>query len=301
LQIPGTDQVGFLLWTGAGFTTINFTATGITDGTWHHICATVDDTNGVEIFVDGASVGTSGSVLNQTADTVHPYTVGGFVAGFASFFFDGNIEEPAVFGGTTKFDLAEAQELYNTGTPNDLTGHSRSGDLIAWWRMGDDPLDDATGGSGNIQDQIGTNHGTPMNTESGDIVSDVPTSGDESSSSSSSSSTEASFTSSSSSQSDESSSSSSSSTFVSETSSSQSGSSRTSDSSESFFSSTSSQSSSSSSTEAGESSSSSSSSIDDFEDATTYYTVIDVDNSTGRNHHLECTLEKLESSQDLPL
>ena len=33
---------------------------------------------------------------------------------------------------------------------------------------------DATGGTGNVQDQKGTNHGTPENMEAGDCVLDVP-------------------------------------------------------------------------------------------------------------------------------
>jgi hypothetical protein len=125
-----------------------------------------------------------------------------------------------------------------------------------------------------------------------------PSSSSTEASETSSSSSDSSSDNSSSSESSESSESSSDSSSSSSDSSSSSSLSESSLSSESFFSSTSSQSSSSSSTQAGESSSSSSSSIDDFDDNSIYYTVIDVDPSTYRNHHLEVTIEKLELSQD---
>ena len=45
--------------------------------------------------------------------------------------------------------------------------------MQGWWRNGDDSLDDATGTTGTIRDQIGTNHGTPMGTDP-NFVLDVP-------------------------------------------------------------------------------------------------------------------------------
>ena len=147
---------------------------GLTDGLWHHVCGTWDGT-GWAIYVDGVLVASGLDALTVHADPVFPYTVGGFTSA-NPLSFNGNIEEPGVFTGATKFTLLEAQELYNGGVPADLNLHSRAADLKSWYRNGDDPLDDATGTTGRIVDQIDspTLDATPLNTESGDIVLDVP-------------------------------------------------------------------------------------------------------------------------------
>ena len=62
-------------------------------------------------------------------------------------------------------------DIYNSGEPKDEL--ARAG-AVSQWRMGDDPLDDATGGTGNVQDQVGTSHGIPYNMEASDCVLDVP-------------------------------------------------------------------------------------------------------------------------------
>lgn len=176
LRIPAANQLGFLMWNGATHITQDYSAPLATDGNWHHVCATSDDTDGVEIFYDGASIGSRSTLLNQTVDTVQAYTVGGFNNGWPSLYFLGNIDEPAVFTGATKFNLAEAVELYNGGVAADLSLHSRSADLKSWYRNGDDTLDDATGTTGRLVDQVSSPalDGTPFNTEAGDIVLDVP-------------------------------------------------------------------------------------------------------------------------------
>jgi len=182
MRVIGADRIGLVMRVGTppGGTTFvqpqPLVPGGLTDGLWHHCCGTWDGT-GWEVFVDGVSVGAdTTALLTLGPSTVNPYTVGGFNNGFGSLFFNGNIDEPMVFGGATKFTLAEAQEIYNGGVPISPLSHSRSADLLSWYRMGDDPLDDGTGTTGRIVDQISspTNDGTPINTEAGDIVEDTP-------------------------------------------------------------------------------------------------------------------------------
>lgn len=181
LRTFGNDTLGLVMRVGPPPAGNNFVQPllnvpgGLTDGLWHHVCATWDGL-GYSAFVDGVLITDSaGALLTVHADLEEPYTVGGFsTVNFLSF--NGNIEEPGVFVGGARFTLAEAQELYNGGTPAALTAHSRAADLKSWYRNGDDPLDDATGTTGRIVDQIDspTLDATPLNTESGDIVLDVP-------------------------------------------------------------------------------------------------------------------------------
>lgn len=76
----------------------------------------------------------------------------------ANIYSDGNIDETSIFN--VALNQTEVTELYNSGTPLDLTTHSRAADLLSWWRMGEQ----LSGTS--IPDQIGSNDGTLINMNS---------------------------------------------------------------------------------------------------------------------------------------
>lgn len=46
--------------------------------------------------------------------------------------------------------------------------------IIAYYRCGNDPIDDGTGTTGVIMDRVGGYKGTPIATVSGSIVTDAP-------------------------------------------------------------------------------------------------------------------------------
>ncbi len=145
------------------------------DGDWHHCCITYGGTStaaSVLIYIDGSSVALTTSVDNLTADITNTanFNIGSRNDG--ENLWTGNIDEPNIWD--RELTAPEVTELYNSGSPDNIYGHSAIANCLAWWRNGDDPLDDATGGSGNIQDQIGTSHLTPVNTLASAFVLDVP-------------------------------------------------------------------------------------------------------------------------------
>lgn len=145
------------------------------DGVWHNYICTYDgssSTSGVLMIVDGVNVAVTSTIDNLTADISND--VNGNIASRNNGEnpWGGNLDEISLWDKV--LTLAEAQEIYNSGNPDNLSTHSASANLLNWWRMGDDPLDDATGGAGNIQDQVGGINGTPVNTDAGDIEADVP-------------------------------------------------------------------------------------------------------------------------------
>ncbi len=81
-------------------------------------------------------------------------------------YFDGNIEEVSVWN--KELSLPEVAELYNSGNPDNLADHSAYSDLVSWWRMGDDDTDPT------LSDNKGSNDGTMMNMDSGNIEADTP-------------------------------------------------------------------------------------------------------------------------------
>ncbi len=145
----------------------------VSDGNWHNVVCTFNlgsTASSIKIYVDGvefsdsignanySSVGTWSPVINTSA---------AFRLGATSKGFKGVIDEVSMWDKT--LTLAAAQDIYNSGTPTDLTGGSA---LIGWWRNGDPT---GTGAYPTIVDQsTNSNDGTMTNMASGDIVTDVP-------------------------------------------------------------------------------------------------------------------------------
>ena len=77
------------------------------------------------------------------------------------------MDEVALFDD--ELSLAQIQNIYNSGTPTDLSSESY---LLGYWRNGDPT---GTGAYPTIVDQSSnSNDGTMNNMSSSDIVTDVP-------------------------------------------------------------------------------------------------------------------------------
>ena len=142
------------------------------DGLWHHVVGVwngavpalyVDNVLGVNAVAPSGE----GSLPSFSVDTVSPMMIG--AESDAGNHTAALHEEPQFYN--VALDAAAVSDIYNGGEPKDE--RDRAG-AVSQYRMGDDPLDDATGTTGNIQDIVGTNHGTPLNTVAGDFVMDVP-------------------------------------------------------------------------------------------------------------------------------
>lgn len=90
-----------------------------------------------------------------------------------------NVNRFGTFGSHAGADYDEISiwniALDSTGrgilnTPSNLSIHPNAANLVAWYRCGDDPLDNMTGTTGTIRDQVGSNHLTPFNTEAADKI-----------------------------------------------------------------------------------------------------------------------------------
>lgn len=145
------------------------TQTDLSDGNWHFVCATFDNSGSVpKLYVDGSEE-TSTSVLeNDTMTTIYDSTTNLTIGGVGTFlYFDGYIDECAIWD-TTVLSASDISDLYNSGAPTDLSTYSGSANLVSWWRMGDGDT------FPTITDNVGSNDGTMTNMESGDIVTDTP-------------------------------------------------------------------------------------------------------------------------------
>lgn len=144
----------------------------VATGSWKHVVWTTDGSGnapGVNIYVNGTLVtmrtrsdtiwGASTSAAGDTFD------VGDFDN---NLYFDGGVDELAIFA--RELSAADVASLYNNHVPDDLSGLP---DLVAWYRMGDAPADDAAAG-GVLEDVAGGYDLSPINMEAGDIKALTP-------------------------------------------------------------------------------------------------------------------------------
>lgn len=142
-------------------------STTLNAGQWYHICFTYaggSNINGLTAYIDGVAEPTPGSgSLNAwtVTDPLHIAKRG------TSFEFSGNLNQISVWN--KELSSSEVTELYNSGSPGDLSSHSAVANLLSWWLLNTDanfPTE---------TDQIGSVNGTLTNMESGDYDSgDVP-------------------------------------------------------------------------------------------------------------------------------
>jgi len=130
---------------------------------WHFFVATYDSvTNRMENYVDAVIDAVS---LDANDDPGTGSLSLGRRTG-ATPLYDGKMDEVSIWDKA--LSASEVLELYNSGVPTNLKGHSFSSNLLHWWRMGDGDT------FPTIQDNQGSSDGTMINMEAGDIVSDAP-------------------------------------------------------------------------------------------------------------------------------
>lgn len=150
---------------------VQFTATNILDGNWHHCViayAAGAQIQNATAFMDGSSLSVATSVAGTSVlATGSSVTIELGRDGIApGSYLNGNLDEVSFWDKS--LSLAEVQEIYNSGDPLNLDDHSAVANLDHWWRMGE-------GGTiSNIPDEIGTDDGSPINMEAADIEADVP-------------------------------------------------------------------------------------------------------------------------------
>ena len=123
-----------------------------TDNNWHHVVVTTttaDIVSGAIFYIDGAAVSTTlnsyggGSLSSTRTQPVDAINFGGtlYTRGSSSGTYSNSASGTLVMDefSTWKKTLtaSEVTELYNNGSPSDLTQHSAATDLQRWFRFGD--------------------------------------------------------------------------------------------------------------------------------------------------------------------
>ena len=127
---------------GSGNRLIVDGSTTLSNSQWYHIVITYDgstDASGMKIYVNGAAetMSTVADGLTATTANAADFNIGSRDNG--NLPYTGKIDEASIWSAELDSDAVTA--LYNSGSPIDLSSDSgdydNSGDLQAWYRMGD--------------------------------------------------------------------------------------------------------------------------------------------------------------------
>ena len=140
-----------------------WTNTSISADTWYHV-AVIFTSGSSQVYFNGADKGSKSITTNTVNYTAT--NIGGMRYSTANY-FNGNIDEVAVFASALSSSNITA--IYNSGTPVGLGADGLDLSPVGWWRCGDGDTYPTLTDHGS-----GENNATMTNTESGDIVSDVP-------------------------------------------------------------------------------------------------------------------------------
>tara|TARA_R110000744_G_C19317064_1_gene557265 strand:+ start:479 stop:1231 length:753 start_codon:yes stop_codon:yes gene_type:complete len=137
--------------------------------TWYHVIYRVNTASAsqnVGYVINGTDINNKNESITTTFDTTGNAYIG---RNSGSFGFEGNIDEFSIWN--KYLTNADCIEIYNGGTPNDLSTVSAASNLQNWWRMGDPS---GTASYPTISAAAGPIVMTMSNMTSANIETDIP-------------------------------------------------------------------------------------------------------------------------------
>jgi len=102
----------------------------INDGGWHNIVISYNQSNTeMKVYTDGVESYSSTNINWGTGNTID--YIGSTYQ--ATRILDGDVSNISIWN--TNLNLSQAQEIYNNGTPKDLTSHSSNSNLVNWYTL----------------------------------------------------------------------------------------------------------------------------------------------------------------------
>lgn len=130
---------------GGGWALLLDSTQSLTTSTWYHIAVSYDMSGNAQIYING-NPDNSGPIENPQTS----WTTGDRFIGEGEGYWDGRISNMSVWNAA--LTSTQVTELYNSGTPSNLSSHSATSNLVSWWK-----LNNTTTG---IEDAKGSNNGT---------------------------------------------------------------------------------------------------------------------------------------------
>lgn len=172
-----SDKLNFVVSNIGSSLAYSQTGAVLSDNTWHHVVCVFDGTQStandrIKIYVDNVdeALTVNGTLPTSTYDFTLEGSNPTWYLGQNGFSVGanelrGNLDEYAIYSNVA-LSSSEVNEIYNSGTPNNLSTLSVTPDL--WYRMGDGDT------APTINDNVGSNSATMVNMDSSDIVENTP-------------------------------------------------------------------------------------------------------------------------------
>ena len=157
-------QVIFNVRDDAGNTINAAISVALVAGNWYNLTASRSGNTAI-VYINGLA-GSAAAPATIGTTTVNQASIGCRRANTNTAFFSGLINQLMIFDKS--LTAAEAQEIWNGGTPKDFADLSSYANLKAYWFMGNGDT------FPTISDKIGANHGTMANMTSSQFLEDVP-------------------------------------------------------------------------------------------------------------------------------
>ncbi|MDN3444169.1 PKD domain-containing protein [Microbacterium sp. APC 3901] len=127
------------------------------DGTWHHVVASLDSTKGMELYIDGVKVAQRSDTTSAQSYTGY-WRIGGDSTWSGSQFFNGTIDEVAIYGGALSRTqvqahyVASGRTLEGATPPSDGYGAAvYAAEPTLYWRLDETSGTVAADASGSSQ------------------------------------------------------------------------------------------------------------------------------------------------------
>ena len=170
-ESSGAVDLNFMVGHSSQYGRWTTTAREITLNTWTHFAVVYDDdstSNNPVIYINGVSVaiGSPRNTPSGTKDDDSSLNLLIGASGLASREFDGSISEIAMYD--TELTDSQVRTLYNGREPYNHKEGIATGNLKAWWRMGDSRFDGFAsegiwqGSSGLITDEVNPTKGSDL-------------------------------------------------------------------------------------------------------------------------------------------
>jgi hypothetical protein len=140
---PRTKNGGLETYLGSSYVSITPV---INDGNWHHLTFAYDHSSTtIKVYTDNSESYSSTSYDNGTSRVLRYLG-----RAYAGWYWDGKLSNCSIWNDA--LTPAQVAEIYNNGTPSNLSSHSATSNLVSWWK-----LNNTTTG---VEDSKGSNNGT---------------------------------------------------------------------------------------------------------------------------------------------
>jgi len=124
------------------YLSVGTTSATVNDGDWHHIVVTYDgsiDAGGVKFYIDSVDIVAltinQNSIITTDIFDAGEFTIGRRYSSSLEYPYNGKLDEASIW--SKELSISDVDDIYNSGSPNNLTTLTMSDYLIGWWRLGD--------------------------------------------------------------------------------------------------------------------------------------------------------------------